>query len=220
MKLFFPMVALCQACACLTFHSLAADAVFKEEFKGTMQAGWTWLREDRPGWRLTQSGLEIRVQPGNMWGSANNAKNVLLRDAPDPAKGEVEVSIRLENHPTEQYEQVDLVWYYDDSNMVKIGQEIVDGALTVVMGREQGDRTRTISINKIADKKVRLRLVVENGRIRGQFRPGDAENWSDAGSCDLPVKGAPRISLQCYQGPANQEHWAKIAELTVRQSLK
>jgi regulation of enolase protein 1 (concanavalin A-like superfamily) len=220
MKCLPALAALVFACLAHPTQAPAAESLFKEEFKGQMQPGWTWLREDRTAWRLTTSGVEIRVQPGNMWGGANDARNVLLREAPDSARGPVEATLRLENHPTGQYEQVDLVWYYDDSNMVKIGQEIVDGALTVVMGREQNDRCRTLSINKISEQKVQLRLRVEGGRIRGQFRPGDAEKWSDAGSCDLPVKGPPKISLQCYQGVPGQEHWAKLSEVIIRQSLE
>jgi hypothetical protein len=101
------------------------------------------VREDPKAWRVTGQGLEIRIQPGNMWGPANNAKNVLVRAVPDPAKEPVEVAVTVSNRPTEQYEQVDLVWYYDDSHMVKIGQEQVDRVLCLVMGREEKDRTRT-----------------------------------------------------------------------------
>jgi len=60
-------------------------------------------------------------------GAAKRRQNVLVRPAPDVSKGEVEVSVSVENKPANQYEQVDLVWYLDDSNMVKLGQELVDG---------------------------------------------------------------------------------------------
>jgi hypothetical protein len=46
------------------------------------------VREDPAGWRSTDHGLEIRVQPGNMWGGANDARNVLVRDVPDPVNPE------------------------------------------------------------------------------------------------------------------------------------
>src|SRR5439155_3504663 len=101
----------------------------------------------------------------------NNAKNVLVRPAPDAAKQNVEVSVTVTNRPTEQYEQVDLVWYYDDSNMVKLGQELVDGKLSIVMGREEKDRTRTIAIIPLDSYSVRLRFRVKGKTVRGQFRP-------------------------------------------------
>jgi regulation of enolase protein 1 (concanavalin A-like superfamily) len=112
---------------------------------------------------------------------------------------------------------VDLVWYYDDSHMVKIGEELVDGKLSVVMGREENDKTRTINIIPITSPPVQLRLTVMGDRIRGQFRAGGAEDWREAGECDLPVHGAPKVSLQFYQGLPNVEHWARLRDFRVKQ---
>lgn len=194
----------------------ADEAIFNDSFQAPLSPGWYWVREDRNAWRLTDRGLEVRVQPGNMWGSANNAKNVLARPAPDPAAGRVEVTVTVENRPTEQYEQVNLVWYYDDSHMVKLGQELVDGQLSIVMGREEGDRTRTIAIIPIRADRVSLRFGVEGTRISGQFRSAGETEWKDAGGCELPVRGEPKISLQTYQGPATVERWARFSEFQVR----
>ena len=205
---------------CTTARACADEAVFQDDFKGKLGDGWTWVREHRERWRVGERGLEVRVEPGNMWGGANNAKNVLVRPAPGPAQGEIEVSVTVENRPTEQYEQVDLVWYYDDSHMVKLGQELVDGKLSIVMGREEADRTRTIAIIPLDSFSVRVRFVVSGNTIRGQFRPAGADAWRDAGECDLPVKGAPKISLQFYQGPASAEHWAKVSEFRVARRVK
>src|SRR5437870_8757255 len=97
----------------------ADEVLFRDDFKGKLGAGWSWVREHREAWRATERGLEVRIEPGNMWGPQNNARNVLTRPAPDPGTNQIEVSLYVENNPTGQYEQVDLVWYYDDSNMVK-----------------------------------------------------------------------------------------------------
>lgn len=129
-----------------------------------------------------------------------------------PPHHEIRVSVTVSNKPTEQYEQVDLVWYYDDSHMVKIGQELVDGKLSIVMGREEKDRTRTIAIIPIDALQVDLRLVATNKVVRGAFRPAGSRDWREAGSCDLPIRGEPHVAIQCYQGPANAEHWARISD--------
>lgn len=195
----------------------AADEVlFKDDFKGKLAEGWSWTREHREAWHVTERGLEVRLEPGNLWGPANNAKNVLHRTAPDAAVDEIEVSVNVENRPTEQYEQVDLVWYYDDSHMVKLGQELVDGKLSIVMGREENDRTRTIAIIPLDSFSVRLRLFVQGHRIRGQFRTAAMKEWREAGECDLPVRGPAKVSLQCYQGPAQTERWARITDFRIQ----
>jgi regulation of enolase protein 1 (concanavalin A-like superfamily) len=208
MKAYAPALALC---AFLYGAAAAEDeVVFKDDFKDKLAEGWTWVREDPKAWRVTGQGLEIRIQPGNMWGPANNAKNVLVRAVPDPAKEPIEVAVTVSNRPTEQYEQVDLVWYYDDSHMVKIGQEQVDGVLCLVMGREEKDRTRTLAKIPIEALTLEVRFLVAGDQLRGQYRPAGEKDWKDAGACTLPAKGEPKVSLQAYQGPANLERWARF----------
>src|SRR5881396_2921926 len=58
---------------------------FHDDFQGKLGEGWSWLREHREAWRVTGLGLEVRVEPGNMWGPANDARNLLIRPAPRPA---------------------------------------------------------------------------------------------------------------------------------------
>ena len=203
-----------------SFPSLGSELAFRDDFTNGLAPGWTWLREDSKAWRATAHGLEVLIQPGNIWGPANNAKNVLSRPAPDPTNGDVEISVTVSNQPSGQYEQVDLVWYYDDSNMVKIGEELVDGKLCVVMGREENDKTRTINIIPITSSSVQLRLTVSGNRIRGHFQTSDMQIWRVPGECDLPGHGTPKISLQCYQGLPNVERWARLTSFQIKQAAK
>ena len=94
---------------------------------------------------------------------------------------------------------------------------IVDGKLSVVMGREEEDHTRTIAIMPTDAFVLQLRLSVRGNQIRGQFRPADTEPWQTAGTCTLPVRGASRVSLQCYQGPAHVARWARLTDFRIEQ---
>jgi hypothetical protein len=190
------------------------ETIFYDSFQGQLGSGWSWIREDRANWRVGDRGLEVRIQPGNMWGPANDARNLLVRDAPSPEHQKIQIVASVENHPTHQYEQVDLVWYYTDSDMVKIGEELVDGKLSIVMGRERNDRTRTIKIIPLDSAQVQLCLVVSGSRAHGRFKTPTGD-WRDVGECDLPVKGKPKISLQFYQGLADVEHWARVSDFTI-----
>jgi len=192
---------------------------FSEDFHQRLQPGWTILREQPDAWRATADGLEVRVLPGNMWGGSNDARNTFVRPVPDPAKGPVEITITVENRPTEQYEQVDLLWYYADSHQVKIGQELVDGQLSIVMGREENDRTRTVKIIPLDSAVVELRLRADGSQVEGSFRTPSMKDWQVAGKCDLPVKdGGPKVSLQVYQGSTKFERWAHLRHLRIRQT--
>jgi regulation of enolase protein 1 (concanavalin A-like superfamily) len=190
----------------------AQEILCQDDFKGELGPGWSWVREHRQAWRVTERGLEVRIEPGNMWGPENSARNLLVRTAPETSTSEIDVSVNVENHPTHQYEQVDLVWYYDDSNMVKVGQELVDGKLSVVMGREEKDKTRTVAIIPLDSTSVRLRMVVKGDKVRGEFRTPRTNEWHVVGECDTPTsaKVTAKISLQFYQGLAEVEHWARV----------
>lgn len=185
---------------------------FRDAFKGKLGPGWSWVREDRSAWRVGDDGLEVRIQPGNMWGRANDARNLLVRPAPDPVKAEVDVSVTVRNAPKVQWEQADLVWYYDDAHQVKCGQELVDGKLCIVMGREEADRTRTIKIVPLDSNTVSLRLVARGNRVRGFFRRPADQDWREVGACDLPVKGEPKVCLQFYRGPEKEERWVRVTD--------
>jgi regulation of enolase protein 1 (concanavalin A-like superfamily) len=200
----------------------ADELLFKDDFAGRLGEGWSWVREEKSTWRVAEKALEIRVLPGNLWGKANNVKNVLVRPAPDAAQGEVEVSVGIANRPTHQYEQANLAWYYDDSHMVKLGLELVNGEVCIVMGREEADKTRTLAKIPVAATAVRVRLLVAGNRIRGQYRAAGTETWLDAGAGDLPapLNVPAKISLHCYQGPPDAEHWPRFSELRVSRARK
>ena len=192
------------------------ELVFQDSFQGKVADGWMWEREERTNWRVSPVGLEVRVQPGNMWGPANNARNVLVRPIPAPTDSPVEISVTLSNAPTAQWEQANLVWFYDDSNMVKLGQELVTGRFSIVMGREENDRARTVAIIPLDDNRVELRLQALGNRVRGRFRTRYWSEWRDVGDCDLPAKGTPKASLHFYNGSASDEHWVRVNDFGVR----
>lgn len=191
----------------------------KDPFAGSsLPKGWTWKRENPEAWRLRDGALEIKIEPGNMWGGQNDARNVLLIPvAEDLQEAGTDVQVTFENSPTKRWEQVDLVWYYNDSHMVKIGLELEHGKNSVVMGREEADRTRTIKIVPLEVDKVTVRLAVSDGQVRGYFRLKAEDEWTAVGSCPAPVPAQgddkPHVSLQCYQGDPENAHWARITDL-------
>lgn len=194
----------------------AEEPLFRDPFKGQLAEGWRVLRPVPEAMKVEDGALRIRIEPGNMWGGANDAHNVLVRDLPELGEKGLTLGVTVENRPAAQYEQVDLVWYYDDSNMVKIGLELVDGQLSLVMGREEKDKTRTLALIAITDTKLDLRLTVRGKEITGEFRAAGAPEWRFAAKGELPKARAPHhASLQCYQGPEKEEHWARITDFYV-----
>jgi len=196
----------------------AAAPLFSDPFGKTLADGWKWVRENPDAWRLADGALEIRIEPGNMWGDSNNARNILVRELPDADTVAHTVSVTVSNKPTNQYEQVNLVCYYDDSNMVKIGLELVDEKLSLVMGREEKDKTNTIALLPVTATTLQVRFVLRGDEIEGAYRENATGAWQEAGKCELAVDGPPKISLQAYQGPADAEHWAKFTDFKIEKS--
>lgn len=199
----------------LSPNVFADEILFQDYFQNKLAEGWNWVRENPEGWRTTEEGLEILVEPGNMWGGENNARNVLVRPLPEFESGKLSIEVQVENDPTHQYEQVNLVWYADDSNMVKIGLELVHGQLSLVMGREEQDKPRTIIIIPMESTKVALLLTVDGENIQGHYRGDETADWDLAGECDLPKHAKASISLQAYQGAKDVAHWAKIKNFKI-----
>lgn len=186
----------------------------------SLPSGWAWKRPNPEAWRLRDGGLEIQIEPGNMWGGTNDAKNVLLIPvAGDLLESGTDVQVTLANSPTRRWEQVDLVWYYRDSHMVKIGLELEHGKNSVVMGREEDDRTRTIRIIPIEKDEVTVRLRVTGGQVRGYYRLAPEDEWTDVGTCTEPrptgSDDRAQVSIQCYQGDPQNPHWARITRLAI-----
>jgi len=174
--------------ATLLGNALASGGESKNPFAGeSLPEEWTWKRANPEAWRLRNQALEIKIEPGNMWGGKNDAKNVLLIPvAKDLQESGTDVWVTLANSPTRRWEQVDLVWYYRDSHMVKIGLELEHGKNSVVMGREEDDRTRTIQIIPIERDEVTVRLRVTGGQVRGYYRLAPEDQWTDVGICTEP----------------------------------
>jgi len=189
-----------------------------DRFQGSMRKDWRWLRENKEGWKLTASGLQVLIEPGNMWGKANDAKNVLLHPVPEEWRESVEISVQMEQHPKKRWEQTDLVWYYSDSTMVKIGLEVEYGRTNVVMGREIDDRTQTIAIVPYPAETVQLRLVIDGRETTGFYRTRGSKEWTEVGRTSLPAESSkpPQVSLQFYQGEANADRWAVVSDFTMQ----
>jgi len=188
----------------LTEWAAADDprVLFEDSFDKKLGDGWTWLRENPDTWRIKDGALEIRVEPGD----ANTVKNALLRPSPDRSKGKfaVEVTITFTSDPTKQYEQGGITWYSDEKPVFKLVHERIDGDLWIIPGRKPA-----------AAKTVQLRLIVDQAKWTAQFRPDAKGEYETAAEGELPPPGKDVISLQCYQGPPDQEHWIRFDDFRI-----
>jgi hypothetical protein len=185
---------------------LAAEptVLFKDSLKGRLGEGWSWLREDAKTWRHTDKGLEIRVEPG----VAATVKNALVRKAPPRSQGKyaIEVTIEFTTAPTKQYEQAGITWYQGEKPVFKLVHEHIDKATYIVPGKKA---TTT--------RLMQLRLVVSQKEYVAQYRPDAKGEFQTAASGKLEPGKDEKVSLQCYQGPADAAHWMRFSDFRIVQ---
>jgi len=177
--------------------------LFEDRFDRKLADGWTWLRENPKTWRFRDGALEIRVEPG----AADTVKNALVREAPDRSKGKYafEVTVTALAKPVRQYEQAGLTLYIDGKPRYKLVKELVDGKLWVVAAP-----------NKVPmeAQTVQLRLVVAGESFEAQFRPDAKGEFKTVTTGKLPP-GKVQVSVQCYQGPPDAEHWFRFRDFRI-----
>jgi regulation of enolase protein 1 (concanavalin A-like superfamily) len=176
--------------------------LFEERFDGKLGEGWSWLRENPSSWRVRDGALEIRVEPG----VANTVKNALVRKAPDRSSGKFAIDVTVTNTttPTQQYEQAGITWYNDGKPVFKIVKELVDGKLMIIPGRKP-----------MSSETVQLRLIVTADSFIAQFRPNAEGEFRTAETGSLPAQANDQVSIQCYNGPADVEHWIRFDDFRI-----
>jgi len=179
-------------------------AIFEDTFDGKLAAGWTWLRENKPTWRIKNNALEIRVQPG----VAHNVKNALLLQAPDRTKGKYAIDVTVTNTtvPTNQYEQAGITWYNNGKPVFKLVKELVNAKVVIVP-----------SFKPMPSPTVQLRLIVNGSDYTMQFRPDAKGDFQTAAKGKLPPPSNDQLSIQCYNGPPNAEHWIRFDDFRITQ---
>ena len=180
-----------------------ATVLFEDNFEGKLDQGWSWLRENPPCWRIRDGALEIRVEPG----VAGTVKNALLRPAPDRRQGRFAIDVTVTNttRPTRQYEQAGITWYCDGKPVFKLVKELIDGKLYIIPGRKP-----------MPAKSVQLRLIVSADKWTAQYRPDGKGEFLTAAEGKLPAPSKDQVSIQCYNGPADAEHWIRFDDFRIR----
>jgi hypothetical protein len=176
--------------------------VFGDKFEGKLADGWTWLRENPKAWRMRDGALEIRVEPG----LADSVKNALLRPAPERSKHRyaIDVTITFTTPPTNQFEQAGITWYQRGRPVFKFVHEHIDGKEYMIPGRIPAP-----------SKTVQLRLVMTKNTYTAQFRPGAKGAFQTVAAGPLPPSAEEQVSIQCYNGPADAEHWMRFEDFRI-----
>jgi hypothetical protein len=186
----------------LLARAVEPEIIFEDALKGKLGSGWHWLRENPKTWRHSAKGLEIRVEPG----LAATVKNALVRKAPDRSRGKyaIDVTVEFTSPPSQQYEQAGVTWYQGDKPVFKLVHEFIDGKPYIIPGKKPAEA-----------RVVQLRLIVSKDAYVAQFRPDARGEFQTANSGKLAPGADEKVSIQCYNGPPEAEHWMRFSDFRI-----
>ena len=194
--------AMAMAAVGLAAGASGGKVLFEDRFDGKLGEGWRWIHENPKTWRVKDGALEVQVEPG----LAHTVKNALVRPAPDRKKGKFAIEVTVTNtvKPTNQFEQAGITWYRNGKPVFKLVKELVNGKLIIVPGGKPMDA-----------ETVQLRLIVTADSWTAQYRPDAKGEFQTAATGKLPAPDKDEVSIQCYNGPADAEHWIRFDDFRI-----
>jgi len=168
--------------------------------------GWQWVRPDHSGWRIEDSVLLIRSDPGAL-AFDNNNTNMPLHATPGDR---FRLEVTVEFAPQSLYEQAGLVLYEDD-DYVKFQYERTEAGRGVTFTFERRGEFGDIGFQPLESGPVRLQLEYRDGCVRARAkRPADAD-WMTLGVHDFPSRSF-RVGLATGAGSAVDPRWASYSD--------
>ena len=102
-----------------TATPLPEGVVFRDDFNGSLQPGWTWRNEDPSRWSFVENGwLEIAGDDISLFMEDERGMiNFLTRDLPD---GQFEIITHIQADPNESFEQAAIYIFEDEDNYIAL----------------------------------------------------------------------------------------------------
>lgn len=203
-----------------SFVPRRVDDYYNDEYENDdIEDGWTWVREDSSYWRIggpaqrrSDGYLVINTQSGDLPDN-NNARNLLLRDAPP---GDFEVSTQVDFWPplSQNFHQAGLLIYKDDDNYIKLFHIYDDGYKLEWFAEVDGVPIRQDAIYHLDPMPLK---IVRIGNTYQGYYSSDGYNWTRLGDSISLAWPDARIGLGAYHANATDGVSATFNWFRVRQ---
>lgn len=104
---------------------LPEGVLFRDDFEGFLQSGWTWVNEEPHLWTFTPDGwLEITGGNAAFYHEGDiGMTNFLTRELPD---GEFTITAHINANPKENFQQAAIYIYQDQNNYIALNTGFCD----------------------------------------------------------------------------------------------
>ncbi len=166
---------------------LPKGVLFRDDFEGVLQPGWTWINEDPSRWSFVENGwMEIVGEDMSFFMDGSfGMSNFLTRDIPE---GEFAITAHIQADPDESFEQATIYIFENQDNYIALnigycGICSTNGPgffmETFIDHNPFGNAYQIKRDAEVTD--VMLKLVNEGGSLTGYYAlPG--EDWQKAGA--------------------------------------
>jgi inosine-uridine nucleoside N-ribohydrolase len=169
------------------------NLIFRDDFNGNLQPGWTWQNEIPSRWFITSDGwLEISGEDASLL-SEGTQSNLLCRQAP---AGDFEITVHLSANPTVNFQQATLFLYRDGDHYVALNRgycgpcETGGGGTFMEFKYSGGFGTYSA---KAQNADTYLRVVSQDHHITGYYA-FEESSWQRFGSVEYSID-LPQICL-------------------------
>ena len=185
---------------------------FRDDFNGTdLGPGWSVIRRDQT---LVVGGgvVSMPTAAGDLYQTANNAKNIVLRPAPS---GPFTITVKANHKGLVQYQQAGIIVYGDDDNYVKLDRTASNAAGATnteffeFIQEQNGtprnagqDRTSNLPANFPQD--FYMRITYDGTSLTASYST-DNENWTNVGRASTAVPANPQVGFFALSNAAATE---------------
>jgi uncharacterized repeat protein (TIGR02543 family) len=195
-----------------SFIPRPSDSYYDDEFDSdALRSGWFWVREDQSHWGLGQrpNALAIRTQAGDLSGTTNTAKNLLLREAP-PEDFDVSTFVDMPLEANSQ--QSGLLVYQDDDNYIKIMRVMNNWPRVEVLAEVNGHIVELASRPVLSGLPMR---IMRKGNTYTTYYSVDGATWRSLGQPITTNWSDLKIGLTAYNPPGASEttayfYWFRV----------
>jgi predicted amidohydrolase YtcJ len=164
-----------------------------------LDSGWSWVREKPDAWSLSgrPGWLFMDTAQGRMLFAGGDAP-LLLRPV---LEGDLQATVVLDMHPTQDFQSAGLILYQDDDHFVALSRAFCGAAACLGDGIYMDDDQRAMSggfpDNAVgglpAEGPIYIKLVRQDTLITGYWS-ADGSNWTRVAETHADLPGA-RIGL-------------------------
>ena len=177
-----------------------STVTLRDDFDGTLDPSWSWLREDPTAWSLEATPGWLRIDLSTASYLSGSPSNVLVQPAPSD-DFELQTLVRLS--PARNFELAGLVVLFDDSSLLQFGRAFCDLPSCAGAGlyfdnlQDRVPVGGSFAMPDSGGADVVLRLV-RRGSTYTAYRLADDSTWIEIGShtVDRPPQSVGLIAAQ------------------------